>query len=259
MPTVNAGDLRINYIEGGDPNGEPIVFVHGNWATCSWWEPVLALLPPGYRGIAYDLRGRGLTQAPDNDYTMAEHAADLQALADGLGLGSLHLVGHSLGSAVAMEYALEHPGSVHTLVAVAPAWVDGMPEAYNVPAGQQMIKADKAMFAGALKALAPAAPDDAFWQRLVDEGHNQRLEAALKNLPALVDWHPGDELGRLAESGVRTLVVSGALDPLTGGANAERAAQALRARHVLMQGIGHSPIIEAPEEFVRILMEEISR
>lgn len=257
MATVDAGDLKVNYIEGGDASGEPIVFVHGNWAVCGWWEPVLRLLPAGYRGVAYDLMGRGKTEGPDNDYTIAELATDLGAFVDALGLDKIHLVGHSLGSAIAMEYALHNAERVSSLVAVAPAWVDGMPAAYNVPAGQEMIKADKAMFAGALKAMAPTVADDGLWQRLVAEGHEQKLSAALRNLPALLNWQPGDQLGELVTSGVKVLVVSGTLDALTGGANAERAAQALRAERVVMPGVGHSPILESPEEFVRVMMSVI--
>ena len=130
-----------------------------------------------------------------------------------------------------------------------------MPEAYNSAAGQQAIKADRKLFAAALKALAPAVPDDTYWQRLVAEGHEQRIEAALSNLPALLAWKPGDKLG---ETGVPALVISGAHDPLTGGANAERAAAALGARHVVMQNVGHSPIIEAPDDFIRLLLEHLA-
>jgi pimeloyl-ACP methyl ester carboxylesterase len=254
MPYVNAGDLKIHYVESGNPDGEPVVLVHGNWSTCSWWEPVMERLPNSFRAVAYDMRGRGKTEGPDNGYTMPEMAADLRALCDALPIERCHLVGHSLGSAVAMQFALESPERVMSLVALAPAWVDGMPAAYNVPAGQQAIKDDRALFVQALKALAPTVPDDEDWQRLISEGHEQRIEAALSNLPALVEWKPGDQL---KQAGVPTLVVSGELDPLTGGANAERAAEALAARHVVIPGVGHSPNIEAPEEFVSLLMEHM--
>jgi pimeloyl-ACP methyl ester carboxylesterase len=253
MPFAEADNLRVHYIERGD--GEPVVLIHGNWGTSSWWEPVLERLPSGYRVIAYDLRGRGKTEAPDNDYTMPEMAADLRTLLDTLGLDMVHLVGHSLGSAVAMQFLLESPERVRSFTAVAPAWVDGMPEAYNVPAGQQAIKADRNLFAGALKALAPNVPDDEYWQRLVSEGHEQRIEAALRNLPALVAWKPGD---KLREAGVPAVVIDGDRDPLTGGDNARRVAEALGARRVTLQGIGHSPIIESPDEFVQLLVEHMS-
>jgi pimeloyl-ACP methyl ester carboxylesterase len=245
---VRAGDLDVFYLERG--SGQPVVLVHGNWATSSWWEPLLARLPAGYRGVAFDVRGRGRTAGPDNDYAIASLAADLAALADALDLDSLHLVGHSLGSAIAMEFALEQPQRVASLAVIAPAWVDGMPEAYNVPAGQEAIKADRVLFGQALKMMAPTVPDDAYWQRLVAEGHDQNLEAALRNLTALSEWRPGDRLGTLT---MPRVVISGALDALTGGANAERAAQALGARHVALPGVGHSPPIEAPEALLKEL------
>lgn len=255
MPLLDTRDLKTYYIEAGDPSSEEIVFIHGNWATSSWWELVLDRLPSGYHGFAYDMRGRGKTVGPDNDYTMEEMAADLRAFLDALHIEAAHIVGHSLGSAVAMQFALESPERVWTLTAIAPAWVDGMPAAYNVPAGQQMLKNDKTFFATALKATAPAAPDDDYWQRLASEGYGQSLGAALRNLPALVDWTPGD---KLREIGVPALVVNGALDILTGGANAERAAAALGARHVVLEGIGHSPNIEAPDDIVSLLVGHIS-
>jgi pimeloyl-ACP methyl ester carboxylesterase len=254
MPFIEAGDLNVHYLEHGE--GDPVLLVHGNWATSSWWEPVFERLPAGYRGLAPDMRGRGRTEGPDHDYTIPELTADLFAFADVLDLQDFHLVGHSLGSAIAMEAALKQPGRVHTLTVVAPAWVDGMPAAYAVPAGQQAIKADKALFAQALKPHAPTLPDGKFWRRLVDEGHEQRLEAALRNIPALLGWKPGD---RLRGMGVPALVVSGSLDTLTGGANAERAAAALGVTHIIMQGVGHSPIIEAPDEFVTLLANHLGK
>jgi pimeloyl-ACP methyl ester carboxylesterase len=257
MPFVKADDLNVYYIERG--TGTPVVLVHGNWVTSTEWEPVLDRLPGApsgpWHGIAYDLRGRGQTDGPDSDYTMPELAADLRSFVDALGLDRFHLVGHSLGSAIAMQFALDSPDRLHSLTTLSPGWVDGMPEAYNIPAAQQMVTDDKALYAQALKAQAPTVPDDAFWQRLLAEGHQQRITATLRNLPALLAWQPGDRLGAI---GVPTLVVDGALDVLTGGTNAERAAAALHARHVVMPGVGHSPNMEAPDAFVALLVEHWS-
>src|SRR3954452_19130414 len=243
MPQVKAGDLDIHYIEKSE--GTPVIFVHGNWGTCSWWEPTFERMPPGWHLLAYDMRGRGQTEGPNNHYTMPEMAADLRTFADALDIDTFHLVGHSLGTAVAMQFVLESAERVRSLTVMAPAWVDGMPDAYNAPAGQEAIKADPVLFARSLKYLAPAAPDDAYWQRLVTEGHEQRLEAALRNLPALTKWKPGD---RLRETGVPALVIDGDGDILTGGANIQRAATALGARAVVLTDIGHSPNVEAPDK-----------
>jgi pimeloyl-ACP methyl ester carboxylesterase len=253
MPFVRAHDLNVYYLEQG--SGTPVVFVHGNWATSSWWEPVLARLPDGWRGVACDLRGRGRTEGPDSDYSIPSLAADLWAFAKALGLSSFHLVGHSLGSAVVMQLALDRPAQVRSLAVVAPVWVDGLPEAANTPARQQALKADPALFGTTLKSLVPTVPDDEFWKRLLAEGHAQRLTAALGALRALASWKPGD---RLRSIPCPKLVVGGEQDILVTAPVAERAAEALGARRVIMPGVGHAPNIEAPDSLLCHLVEHCS-
>jgi pimeloyl-ACP methyl ester carboxylesterase len=123
---------------------------------------------------------------------------------------------------------------------------------YNQPDRQLQLQNDIAFFASALKPLAPTVPDDDYWKRLVREGHAQRTEATLRNLDALEAWRPGD---RLAAIHAPKLVIAGSLDPLTGGPTAERAAAALGARLVTLEGVGHSPNIEVPERVAALLTE----
>ena len=252
MPVARAADLEVHYLEAGDPKGTPVVFSHGNWASSSWWEPLLARIPAGHRGLAYDVRGRGQTTGPDSSYAIDALAADLVAFAAAVGADRFHLVGHSLGGGIAMQTALDAPDRVLSLVAIAPAWVDGSPAAFNVPERQVGLKNDIAFFGAALKALAPAVPDDDYWKRLVREGHGQRMEAALRTLDALEQWKPGDRLSMIS---VPKLVIAGALDPLVGGPAAARAAEALGARLVTLDGVGHSPNIEAPDQVAALLAE----
>ena len=124
MPCIRCGDLNVFYLENGA--GTPVVFIHGNWATSSWWEPVLARLPDGLRGIAYDIRGRGRTVGPDSDYGIASLSVNLRAFIEALNLDQVDVVGHSLGGAIAMQFALENweLELVRTLTVVAPVWVE---------------------------------------------------------------------------------------------------------------------------------------
>ena len=254
MPSIHAGDLHIHYLEAGD--GEPVIFLHGNWATAAWWEPTLARLPAGYRGLAPDLRGRGETTGPDTDYSIAALAGDLLAFADSLGLARLHLVGHSLGAAIALQAALENPTRVLTLTVVAPPWPDGMPEELNLPDRQRMLKDQPEFFAQALKFMAPTAPDDAYWRRLVEAGRTQSIEVSIANLDALCAWRPGD---RLAAITAPTLVLGGTLDPLTTAAVVERMAAALGVTATILPDVGHSVIIEQPDLFMELLAAQLRR
>lgn len=252
MPRIQAGDVDTFYLEAG--SGTPLVLVHGNWGSSTWWEPVLDRLPAGRRALAPDLRGRGQSRGPDTDYGIASMADDILAFARALDLGKFDLVGHSLGSCVAMQIALAHPECLRSLVVVSPGWIDGMPGVYAIPERQKQLKDDPSFLAMALRAIVPGKDDD-LWRKLLHDAGEQRLEAALALLPALTDWKPGDAVSAID---VPRVVISGALDLFTGGPNAERVAQALRCELITMPNVAHGPMIEAPDAFAKILWEHLS-
>src|SRR5918911_1694474 len=109
MALVDASGLQIHYEAAGlGPN--VFLLVHGNFASWRWWKPVFERLPPGFRAYAPDLRGCGETTgcAAGDDYSIPQLSSDLSAFAEALELRSFHLVGHSLGGAIALQFALEH-------------------------------------------------------------------------------------------------------------------------------------------------------
>jgi pimeloyl-ACP methyl ester carboxylesterase len=240
--------------EGRGAREPAIVLVHGNWSTWRWWIPLAAALP-GRRLLAPDLRGRGDTEGPDHGYTLTELSDDLLALLDALELDRVHLVGHSLGSGVVMQFGLDHPERVASLVAIAPVWADGMPDKWAAPERQAAAHADRDLYAQMLRAMAPNI-DEAelgeLWQELVVTGHRQRPAATYRNLEALSQWRPGDELRALS---MPRLVIDGELDPLCGGETARRAAEAMACERVQLQGIGHSPNLETPARVAELLSE----
>ncbi len=119
MPTILANDLTVHYQQAG--NGQDIVLVHGVTGDLSiWYARVMPLLAGHYRLTAYDLRGHGYTQVTPTGYTTRSLADDLRALLDALGIESAHLVGHSIGAAVALHCALLFPDRVRSLVLADP-------------------------------------------------------------------------------------------------------------------------------------------
>lgn len=97
----------------------PIVFVHGLGDSSSAWLGIAPYLCDRYRVLGIDLRGHGESDwSADRDYRTNTHAADVDALLDLLGLDVVSLVGHSLGGAVALRYAVRHPQRTHSLVIV---------------------------------------------------------------------------------------------------------------------------------------------
>jgi esterase len=115
---VELGDMRLHVLDWGG-SGEPIVLLHGGGLTAHTWDLVCLGLRSTYRCIAPDLRGHGDTSwSPELRYQLADHRSDVEGLVAHLGLDRFVLVGMSLGGAVAMNYAGQHPDKLAALVLV---------------------------------------------------------------------------------------------------------------------------------------------
>lgn len=117
-------DIRARQ-RGPDPGA---VFLHGFGGDLHTWDRLWSALDERFAVLRYDLRGFGESRA--HDETPFSHAEDLLALLDARGLQAVDLVGVSMGAAVALNFALDHPGRVRRLVLVSPAltgweWSEG--------------------------------------------------------------------------------------------------------------------------------------
>lgn len=116
MPHVAINDaLDIHYQERG--RGEPLLLIMGTGADHTFWGYQVPAFAEHYRVIVYDARGVGQSRctAPPEQCTMANMADDAAGLLAALGIEAAHISGLSLGSTVAQELALRHPGQVRSL------------------------------------------------------------------------------------------------------------------------------------------------
>jgi pimeloyl-ACP methyl ester carboxylesterase len=113
---VDGAGLAVHEWPGPGRAPTTIVGIHGLTANHSCWAPMADVLSPDYRFVAYDLRGRGDSDKPGTGYSLAAHRDDLTGLLDHLGLRSAVLMGHSLGAAIALRFAVTHPTRVRKLV-----------------------------------------------------------------------------------------------------------------------------------------------
>lgn len=123
--TLVVDGTGIRAIEAGPPGGEPVLCIHGvgGWAE-NWRETLAALAAAGYRAIAIDLPGFGESDRVDGARyfrgTDAVYARIIPGVLDALGLRDAHVIGHSLGGAVAYMGAVSAPERVRSLTLVAP-------------------------------------------------------------------------------------------------------------------------------------------
>jgi esterase len=108
--------LRHHYIRWGDPEGDPVVLLHGLMNNARYWEHVAERFRPEYTVYAPDLRGHGETDHAPGGYLVWAFAMDLRGMVQELDLEAFDLVAHSIGSRIAMSYARDHGHRLKHLV-----------------------------------------------------------------------------------------------------------------------------------------------
>lgn len=121
MPTLEVGDVSLYYERAG--SGDPIVFCHGIPTDYRAWGAQVEAFSGRYATISYSRRYAAPNHREGNvtDSTIGNNAEDLRGLIEKLGIGPVHLVGHSYGGFIAAYLAADHPEMVRKLVLVEPA------------------------------------------------------------------------------------------------------------------------------------------
>jgi 3-oxoadipate enol-lactonase len=122
MPTIQANGQTLYYEVHGE--GEPLLLVMGLAADTMAWALQVPAFSAGYRTVSFDNRDVGQSSMAEAPYEITDMAQDTLALADALELESFHLVGVSMGGAIAQEVALAAPDRVRTLT-LAMTWPRG--------------------------------------------------------------------------------------------------------------------------------------
>ncbi len=104
-----------HYVSEGE--GPPVVFIHGLGGSANVWHGVIQAMKQHHHCVALDLRGHGRSQSKGK-FSIQGWAKDVHRLVRHLELPAVHVVGHSLGSLVAQQFAATHPDSTEQLVLV---------------------------------------------------------------------------------------------------------------------------------------------
>ena len=241
--------------------GAPVVFLHGLGGSRTSWEPQLAGLSDAFRCIAWDMPGYGASD-PLEPLTFAAIADSVARLLDTAGVKRAHLVGESFGGMHALHTALRHPDRIGRLVLAntSPAFgLDGTdPDAWRAerlaPLDAGLVPADIA--APVLTSVAgPSLKDDALAMRVAGFS---RIPAA--GLQAAVECLPSHDVrGEMGEIAALALVIAGELDAETPVAYSRAIADGLpRAELVVLDGVGHLAVSEAPRTVNRLIRDFLS-
>ncbi|MBA3943056.1 MAG: alpha/beta hydrolase [Herpetosiphonaceae bacterium] len=250
MARIGIDGLQFHYLDTG--NGAAVLFVHGNIASSRWWLPTIERLPTGFRAVALDMRGYGLSDKPGTGYTITQRSLDLHDFITQLNLGRVHLVGHSLGGAVALQFTIDYPTLVRSLTLLASAPIDGMVAPRSLEAAIPTLLGNRAMFIQALRRSSPTGPFGEAWERLVDDGLLTDQQAWIDAGRTLGTWNVERQVMTF---NVPTQIVHGAADAVALPSTAEYAAHTIKGAQLnILEGIGHSPHVERPEEWTQQLV-----
>ncbi|MBS1877442.1 MAG: alpha/beta fold hydrolase [Acidobacteria bacterium] len=275
---VGPAGIEIAYQRLGDPAAPPVLLIMGLGAQLIHWpDPFChALVKRDLQVIRFDNRDAGhsarmagapppnLPAALSGDlssasYTLSDMAADAVGLLDALDIAAAHVVGASMGGAIAQTAAIEHPGrlrSVTSIMSTTGAASVGQPspdvlrELFSGPAPTTRDEFVERMCASARLIGSPGYPGDeaeisARAARVYERGYDSVGLAR----QAVATVASGDRTGRLRQLEIPALVIHGLADRMCDASGGRAVAQAIPgAELVLIEGMGHDlpPGLRAP-------------
>lgn len=255
----------------------PVLLVHGIGSSLDTWGDVPERLArEGLRVLAVDLPGHGDSSREQGDYSLGALASTLRDLLDHLDIPRVHLVGHSLGGGVSMQFQYQFPTRVEALVLEASG---GLGEetfrglrAATLPGSEVVIgwainerTLSAASWLGTHlarvgvtpHALSPRALETVSWL-----GEEDRRTAFLATLRSVVGPR-GQRVSALDKlhlvEGSRVLIVWGDRDPMIPMRHGQDAHELLSgSRLVVFPGAGHEPHLHDPERFADLVVSHLS-
>lgn len=249
--------LSVRYYDAGE--GPSLLLLHGAGATARLWHRQLGPLSRLFRVIAPDLPGFGGSERWPDITSVHGYAGFLSRFMDALGMARASLVGSSMGGWASCWFALDFPDRLDRLVLISPAGLH-MPGHPPMPISGVVKELHRAY-------AAVSGADDAA-RRGVSEGGaegfdmlpgvrpNDELLRGVETLTAL-DAAGGfvPDLGdRLSGVAAPTLVIWGTDDPVIPASHGAEFVRLIpRSRLVTLDGAGHLPYVERPDEVCRLI------
>lgn len=259
--TLEIEDASFAGLEAGE--GIPVVFLHAGVCDSRMWKnQIEAVAAAGFWGIAYDRRGFGGTNSPDEGFS---HLEDLEAVLDALDVHAAVFVGASLGGALAIDFTLANPERVAGLVLVGTS-ISGARVPHLPPEIMKIANAMEAVEeSGDLDAIN--AVDTHAWLdgplsesgrvsgdiRALFQAMNGTI---LRKAPLTREDKPQSAVDLIAEIDTPALLVAGDLDfPHIVNRHDDLSEEMENAFAVVIEGTAHLPSLERPDLFNPLLLE----
>lgn len=260
--TLSAGPTHYQFFGETQSDADTVVLVHGfSIPSTAWGDIPQRLAASGYRVLAYDLFGRGYSDRPDVPYTGELYVQQLIELLDALNIDEpVHIVGLSMGGAVAARAVAKHPERFHRLGLVAPLHEPIMPPGISANLGYYMVSAFY------VPMLESALHDDTIPRDIAEqlqESYQQQKQVRgfTRALTSSIYHFTPDDHARfyrqLAAQQTPVWLAWGTADttvPFALNEAVREDAGVAEKDFIIFEGAGHMPHIQHPESFTSALV-----
>ena len=253
---VDIGELEMVTYQGGPAGAETIVMVHGYTADKDVWPRFARHLVDDYQVVIPDLAGHGETAfKPDWDYSIAAQSQRIAKLMDALNINKAHIIGNSMGGHIAAYFAIHYPQRTLSTAPVDPAGVVS-PEASDM---EKMLAQGNNPFLfdtrDGFRQFYPMTMEKAPWLPgfVLDAVADKYIALQAQNTAIFTAISSTSVQNDLARLKAPTLLIWGDHDRLLHvSATQVWSAAVPQMQVVIMPGIGHMPMVEAPAETAAI-------
>lgn len=259
---MSGGAIAVDCASTVDGAGPALIMVHGIGSRRATWDALAADLKNDFTCIRYDLRGHGDSPVPPVPYCLDDLVADLEALRAKLGIERAHVIGHSLGGMIGPAYARAHPDRVLSLGLLSTA--AGRSEADRAKLEGVIATMEIDGIGPTLDTLVARWYTDAFIAarpEAIAARKQQVVDTPAEVFLSVFRIYAGTEMAPwLHEVTAPALVLTGELDGACSPRHNRFMAAALpNAELVILDGLKHSILIEAPERVTPPLHDFLSR
>lgn len=247
---IIVNEVRISYSVHG--RGTPVILLHGWSCNQKFWKNQIGPLSKDHQVFAPDFRGHGLSEVPDDGYTLAGLAEDIHLMIENLNLPPTVVIGHSMGGMVAQQLAITHPNDVSALGLIATVASDPKHELVSARIEAQTPEI------GYLDALTRHFPT--WFSENATSGMREWSRAQMTKTPERValamtkDYKNLDFREELPKLRIPTLVVGASFDYSTTVIRSEEIANLIpNAKLVVIPNSGHFVQLEQPDKISQII------
>lgn len=248
IKVIDGVTVRMRRNHPADPKAVPIIMLHGNLGSGLWFEQILDRLSGNC--AAPDLPNFGDSGRIDS-WMIPDYSSWLGKISDALSWERFILLGHSLGGAVAMDFAVSNPDRVEQLILVDSAPVQGLVTPREHYPAIEAYRDNRDVLKKAIVSIAPELSDEILLEKLVDDAQKMKSEAFIGHAEALA---VADYRKRAKNYKGSVHIIRGEKDILISRDSALESAELFAASYSEIENCGHSPMVEKPEHFLKILI-----